>query len=570
MIMNRVFNFLELNDSESRMVDIIADEIRRDYVDFLVKLGKGYEKDIDWWMLNFVSRNTMISPLFRNICYLVMLKRKLAEGQTFNEVIVDTYALSDVIYDYCSKNKYSFKIVYRGKNKMKIMFKRVYSYIIVLMHILLRFIYAWRTRKYKKKIRIDKALTLLDVFVFNNSFNEGSYKDRYYPGLLDYIDSNEKEYIYYITTFYGVKNYGKVFLDLRGSKQNFLIKEDYWRFKDYVFALLYPFKVRKFNFKFSEFMGFDITSLLREEISNDKVSNSSIYGLLNYSFAKRLKESEVKIKTVVNWFENQTIDHGFNGGFRKYYPEVNLIGYLGIPLQDNYLSIFPTEQERICEVIPKDIFVIGKGYIDPIKKFCKNLSVKVAPAFRLSGVWNKRKYYPDKNKYSILVALPILMDESDEIISTILKVADLIKIKNCVFKIKPHPSHNIKKISSRWNKKFTEVFEFVGGDFNSCVEKADILISCASSVCLETLSKGIPVIIVASKIGLTQLSIPGDIEQDTWRLCYTAKEISDAVIFYLSIDKETIKKYKVIGDKIKKDYFEPITMRKVKEFIGLK
>jgi len=562
-------NFIKTDLDTSKLVDKIAGEIQIDYVNFLSALGEKYSKDIDWWVLNFVSRNTLISPLFRNICFLVMLERKLNKGFVYDEIIVDSHALKEVINNFRSKNKYSFRIIYKGKNIIKIAFNKIYSYIKIKMHILLRLIYAWKTRRYKKKIKTDKALTLLDVFVLNNSFNEGSYKDRYYPGLLEHVSSDEKEYIYYVPTFYGVKNYGKIFSDLRRSKQNFLVKEDYLRFKDYIFALLYPFRIRKFNFKVSEFMGFDISPLLREEISNGKVSNSSIYGLLNYNFVRRLRDSNVKIKTVVNWFENQTIDHGFNGGFRKYYPEVNLVGYLGIPLQDNYLSIFPTEQERICEVIPKDIFVIGKGYIEPVKQFCKSLSVKVAPAFRLSGVWNKRKYYPDKNKFTILIALPILMDESDEVIGTILKVADLIEINNCVFKIKPHPSYNIEKISSKWEKKLTEVFEFVGGDFNSCVEKADILISCASSVCLETLAKGIPVIIFANKLGLTQLSIPRNIKQDIWKLCYSIDDVVDAIKLYASRDIEMINKYKKISYEIRDKFFEPVTELGVRKLLNL-
>lgn len=283
----------------------------------------------------------------------------------------------------------------------------------------------------------------------------------------------------------------------------------------------------------------------------------------------RLKESKVKIKTVLNWFENQTIDHGFNGGFRKYYPEANLAGYLGIPLQDNYLSLYPTEQERISEVIPKDIFVIGKGYIIPVKQFCKSLSVKVAPAFRLSGVWSRRNDYPDKDKCSILAALPILMDESDEIISTILKVAHSIKIKNCIFKIKPHPSYNIEKISNKWKKKLTEIFEFVDGDFNSCVEKADILISCASSVCLETLAKGIPVIILANSLGLTQLSIPRSIKQDIWKLCYTPDDVIDAIKYYANRDDKTSDYFQRIGNQIREKYFEPVTELGVRRLLNL-
>ncbi|GAH39931.1 unnamed protein product, partial [marine sediment metagenome] len=243
---------------------------------------------------------------------------------------------------------------------------------------------------------------------------------------------------------YGIKKYKKVFAEMRKSKQNFLVKEDYLEFKDYLFALLYPLRVNKLKIKYKDFSGLDIYPLVREEMANDRVSHSSIYSLLNYRFSRRLKENGVKLRIIINWFENQIIDHGFNSGFRKYYPESKLIGYLGVPLLDNYLSLFPTEQERICAVIPKEINVIGKGYINMVKEFCPDLQVKVAPAFRYSKVWNKRNYFPDKYKCSILVALPILTDESDEIIDIVLEAAHSINIKNCIFKIKLHPVYNIK------------------------------------------------------------------------------------------------------------------------------
>jgi len=319
------------------------------------------------------------------------------------------------------------------------------------------------------------------VFIFRNSFNKGIYFDRYYPRLLEYIASNEKEYAYYVPTFYGLKKYRIIFSEMRKSKQNFLVKEDYLKLRDYLFALSYPLRLNKLKIKYRDFLGLDIYQLIREEMANDRVSHSSIYSLLNYRFSRRLKESGIKLRIIVNWFENQIIDHGFNSGFRKYYPGSKLIGYLGAPLLDNYLSLFPTEQERICAVIPKEINVIGNGYINMVKEFCPDLQVKVAPALRYSEVWNKRNYFPEKHKCSILVALPILTDESDEIMDIVLEAACSINIKNCILKIKPHPTCDIKKLSDKWSKKLPEMFKFVDGDFNSCVEKSDILISSAST-----------------------------------------------------------------------------------------
>jgi len=455
----KVLNFIKLEPDDSRLVDNIAEEIRKEYINYLIKIGKDNEKNIDWWVLNFVSRNTLMSQLFKNICFLIMLKRRLEKGYGYNEIIVGSIALKKAIIS--NYPDYNFKINYKGKSFLRMCLGKINSYLKAFKQILSRLLAARFTRKYKRIIKTDRTLTLIDIFVFQNSFDEGILIDRYYPGLLKYMDSSEKEYAYYIPTFYGIRKYREAFIEMRKSKQNFLVKEDYLKLGDYLFALLYPLRLNKMKIKYKDFLGLDIYPLIREEIANDRVSHPSMYGLLNYRFPRRLKENGIKLKLIINWFENQTIDHGFNGGFRKYYPESKLIGYLGTPLLDNYLSLFPTEQEKICEIIPEEINVIGNGYVDLVKEFCPDLKVKVASAFRYSGVWKKRKYLPDKNMFTILVALSILTNESDEIMNIVLKAANSINIKNYIFKIKPHPVYDMKKLSDKWSKKLPEMFEFV-------------------------------------------------------------------------------------------------------------
>ena len=566
-IISNILDLTKLEQHNSRLVDNIAEKIRREYVNYLIKIGKDNEKNIDWWVLNFVSRNTLISQLFRDICFLTMLRKRLKEGHVYHEIIVDSLALKKAIKkNYC---KYHFKVNYKGRSAIHIYLGKINSYFKVFKQISFRFLAAWFTRKYKRIVKTDRALTLLDVFIFRNSFDEGIYLDRYYPKLLESIDSNEKEYTYYVPTFYGIKKYKKVFTEMRKSKQNFLVKEDYLKLKDYLFALLYPLRLNKLKIKYRDFLGLDIYPLIREEMANDRVSHPSIYSLLNYRFSRRLKENGIKLRIIINWFENQIIDHGFNSGFRKYYPESKLIGYLGAPLLDNYLSLFPTEQERICAVIPKEINVIGNGYINMVKEFCPDLQVKVAPAFRYSEVWNKRNYFPDKYKCSILVALPILIDESDKIIDIVLEAACSINIKNCIFKIKPHPAHDIKNISDKWSKRLPGMFEFVDGDFNSCVEESDILISSASTVCLETLAKGIPVIVIGNSLGLTQLSIPRSISENIWKLCYSVNDVVEAIKLYSKKDNKTVNMYKKIGREIRDNFFEPVTELGVRKFLSL-
>jgi hypothetical protein len=150
-----------------------------------------------------------------------------------------------------------------------------------------------------------------------------------------------------------------------------------------------------------------------------------------------------------------------------------------------------------------------------------------------------------------------------------LEAACSINIKNYIFKIKTHPAHDVKKLSDKWSKKLPEMFEFADGDFNSWIEKSDILISSASTVCLETLAKGIPVIVIGNSLGLTQLPIPGSINGNIWKLCYSVDDVIEAIKLYSKKDSKTVNMYKKIGNEIRNNFFEPVTELGVRKFLSL-
>jgi hypothetical protein len=562
-----ILNFFKLDSKDSEFLDQIAVKIRRKYVEFLADLGEGQEKNPYWWTLNFVSRNTLISPLFKNLCLLTLLKSKIDKGKIPNKIILGSLGMKKLLDNYKRDNNYNFDIDYRGKNNFFIVLQRFFNFIKVALNLFLRWFFSIEIYN-KVKETFHEDIVLLDIFIFRDSIENDVFKDRYYPGLLDYVSLKEKRKLFYLPSFYDIWNYGKFFKKVRQSAFNFILKEEYLKLVDYIKALKLPFEMR-FSITKKIFEGFDISKLIDEEILNDRVSNSSINGILNYLFVNRLNEKNVRVKTFINWFENQAIDHGYNIGFQEFYKDSNLHGYLGTPLQNNYLSIYPTEQERINKVIPKDIFVIGNGYTGKVKEFCRKLSVTVAPAFRYTGLWKDRNFYPDNYKYTILIALPILLDESDMMIEMSNSMAKEIKIENCCFQIKPHPAQNTVKLKKKWSQKLLPNFSFISGDFNSCIEKADVLISAASSSCLEAVAKGIPVIVIGSRIGLTQRVIPESINKDIWRLCYDKDSLKKAVIFFNSRKKDGLKHFLKIGEEIKKKYFHPISRDDVRKLLGL-
>ena len=283
---------------------------------------------------------------------------------------------------------------------------------------------------------------------------------------------------------------------------------------------------------------------------------------------KRLKETGVKLRLVIDWFENQDIDRGWNAGFRRFFPKAETIGYQGFILSAHYLCIYPTEVEKDSHIIPNKVAVVGSGLAQSARRFCSALDVCSAPAFRFQHVWRKRIYSPATNKYTILVALHIMISPAVYILKLLASMANKMA-DNTRFWIKPHPTVSRSQIQGTFGSGWPEQFEFVGGDFNDCVEKSNLLISSASSACMETLAKGIPVIIIGNSYGLTQNPIPETITDDIWRLCYSPQEITDAIQFYQTRTPEKIKEHEETGTRIREEYFEPVTKEGTREFLGI-
>ena len=90
-----------------------------------------------------------------------------------------------------------------------------------------------------------------------------------------------------------------------------------------------------------------------------------------------------------------------------------------------------------------------------------------------------------------------------------------------------------------------------------------------SITCLEAIALGIPVINVKRSIGLSFNSIPKEIPREIWRHCSSEKEILNAINFFTYKLSTKSKSRQNIGKLVRKNYFEPVTKKKVINFLNL-
>ncbi|TAN45265.1 MAG: hypothetical protein EPN22_04535 [Nitrospirae bacterium] len=560
-----------LNPEQARLMDSISKEVRAVYNAVITDLSSRNRDSIDWWVSNIASRNVFVSQLFSDCCRLYMIERLVGDGISIGTVRVKSRALAETLRRYFSARGLSARVECRVglSERLARAFRRLCGYPYQVFRFLASFVSARLTRKYQR-LSPDGQLTIIDTFVFEDSFRNGAYIDRYYCGMLDFLSPLERKTIWYTPTFYSVrvKSFLDLFLKMRTASENFLLKEDLLRMSDYFYALTYPFRAARFGFADIMFSGFDITPLIREELSAGIFSSSSMEALLKYRFAQRLCESGVKLRLIVDWFENQPIDRGANAGFRVFFPETHIIGYQGFVVTTNYLGLYPTDMEKECGVIPHEVAVSGKGLVGRAREFCSSLEVSVAPAFRYAELSDKRKHRPEHSGFSILIALPMMWRDAADILMIADQVIGDSDFSDVTFLIKPHPTHAAGLVEDFLKSKERENVLFINGAFAECLEKARLLISNVSNVCMETLAMGIPVVIIGSCSGLTHNPIPENISSDIWRLCYCREELKEAICFFKNhgLPRERLE---AIGDSILDDYYEPVTETSARRFLCL-
>jgi len=558
----------KIDPEHSTLFNRVAVEIRDSFVDAVESISRQHTKSINWWVSSPASRNTLASPFFHYCCCLTLLQELIREKEPVNEIIIDSKAFKQIIEDYLAKQGVNARVTLArlpAKQRLKEFVRPIYAiFCIPLKHLLLFFI-ARQTQPLRKSLPTE-PLTLIDTFVMPGYIE----KDRYYPGLVGALSEKEKENVWFVPHLYGFRlwQFLQVVMRLRKSERNFLLKDDFLKFRDYWCLWRHLFRVRKLQIKSSFFRGVDISTLVREELTGFRNISSSYVPLLNYRFAKRLKEAGIKLRLVIDWFENQNIDKGWNAGFRRFFSDIPSIGYQGFIPVDFELNVYPTAAEKESRILPIEIGVIGKALLPSLRKYCPDINLKLIPAIRYKGVWGNRKYYPEENVITILVALPIVISEAVYMLKLIAPVA-IEAVDSTCFWVKPHPTVSQSQIQGAFGSGWPKRFEFAGGDFSDCVEKSNLLISNASSVCMETLAKGIPVIIVGSRHGLIHNPIPETITEDIWRLCYSPQEVASAIQVYQNRSSEKIREHEEAGKRIREEYFEPVTRQGVRKFLGI-
>ena len=543
-------------------LNAIALETRDAFNDLVRRVGAPHHDNIDWWVTPVAARNIFSSDLFLRCCQLVLVMRAVARRDRIACVVADSPGLAAALRRALASCPAAPRVEQprHASYEARALLLRARRLCAVVFHAAGQLIFS-RLIRGARALPAGEALVLVDTFVYRNSF-DGAYRDRHYPRLLEYLDEDQRRTVYFVPTYYRIRNYARLFSGLRRSGVNFLVKEDYLRFSDYLHALGHPFRLRAFAVATCEHAGVDAAPLVNEALRASFAASGSIEGLLRYRLAQRLSEARVSVRAMVDWFENQELDHGWNAGFRRFFPQVPTIGYQGFVVSRHYLCMFPTEDEARLRLIPHRVAVVGAALVDAAREFCPELEVAVAPAFRFDHVWRDPAPRDEADPYTILVALPLVGDESNRLVEVI--AAATAHTSAWAILVKPHPASPRGSLG-----RHSQHFQVVTADFDTLIDHADVLVSAASSACVEAVARGIPVVVLGSRDGLTLNPIPETTSPELWALCHDAGDVRLALERFEDCDPETLDRRRALGEALRERLFTRPTREGVEALLML-
>ena len=411
-------------------------KLRKDFCNWIDRIGE--KKNLDWWISNPASRNYNFSKLFHFFCLVETIKKEISFINK-NSLLVENQEIKDIL-------KKQLKVKSSIKIKKENLLNFFNNFLIILKNfIFFTVVYLFSRIGKEKKISNKKKLVLIDTFLEDENLNN----NRFYSNLFLNIASKKKN-IFFIPSFYlgmGLVKTIKKIINCKRNK-NFLLKENFFCFKDFVKSLIFIFRRKYIKNHISRLKGVDYTALIKKELYSNSNLSSQILGWQNYLFFQQIRKKNYKIEKSINWFENQPKDKGWNLGVRTFFPKAKSFGYQGFTVFPQYMCLNPSNSENKSKVIPEVILSIGKNFNQLKKEFCADLKIKTAPALNFQYLYKKNKIKKNiKNENNILLILSGFLDDDINLINWLIS-ANVHKLRYNIY-IKEHPILKIQNIKKK-------------------------------------------------------------------------------------------------------------------------
>lgn len=513
-----------LTAAQDAVLASVMGATRQAYTRMIAEASAPRSASPDWWATAAAARNTYRSAIFRLCTQIALVRALRAQGRMPSQILTDQADFvaplrqvagpARVVAVGCRSRRNDLRnFVSAAGDAARLSWRR------------------WRAGQ--KPRRFDQPVILLDVFAFDGDLTAKGVKDRYFAGIDDTMPPAWRDRLFRLPTWFGIRDIGAAIAAARACPRPVLVKEDFLRLSDYVYALTHVFRLAFARRPLATFESVALGRVLFREQLADVFSQSTQEALLNYRLCWRLRERGVPVRLVVDWFEGQQLDKCLHLGLHHFLPDAAVVGYQGAAPRRAYHSFFVAAHELAAHVAPPRLVVPGTAYPQLARLLAPELDVVPGPAFRFQPPATFVRVPPERR--AIIVMLPVSIPDSGAMLDALAAST----LPDGPVEIKPHPTHGPAEQAAL--AAIVPAFAWTGQTVQECYARAAVVVTCGSNSALEALALGIPVVLAAFTAEMAEeIPLPDDLAFRHLQICRDRGGLAQAIATLAGLEVDAV------------------------------
>ncbi len=485
------------------MIQEIASNTREQYIDYIGQLFSNSTSPI-WDLTSLSEKSPFSSNFLLNYCYIEVCKKILlnyVDGEII--IICENDALRESLLVNVSKEpRVIFKII--ESSQFRKTTQKIWKYFLTVKW-KIDFCYRNIARILLAKcFGLIKGHSLNDKgkskYILIHSWTDkrcfpkkGVFKNVYFGDVGVYL---EKKYpnVIYLSDVLPSEWFFSVFIKLIPVKKNVYLLEEFLSLSDVFRSFFFVLRNYPKLFSIPNFNNVDVSSIVLDEIKQDLLRIRSEKAFLNSLICKRVCNF-CNVGIFFFSFENHIWEKIMCKGFRKYCPDAKSIGY-AVPFINRMYTVYSLSRlEKNRSTLPDFLFVSGEqGKSILTKSGFDSNKIFVGGAIRYPHFG---RFIKTRNKEGKIVLIALSGDISASIELAKKAIIAFSRDSDIKIIIKCHPTVPFKEISY-YLPKLPENCSISEEAIDILLNKVNLVLYTESTVCIEAVERGIPVIHVKS------------------------------------------------------------------------
>ena len=483
----------------------VAHKEKQPFLDFIAELAFHQKSKLHWWASNIAYKSPLASDFFLLWCYATVFEKVCSEKSTNREGLFLVFIEDRWLYRYLwrqhEKDRANFCFLSR-KSVFPETLKLIARGIVWRGYFLLKTIYQiWLIRRISPYSKIsnykgDQRQIYIYSEIADRCFQEnGIFTDTNFGRLPEFLSTDGLDATYITPPFVAPHLMRKC---LNCDKATFIVLDQYITF----YALVRNF-FSFFTVSFPTDLARELKSLkilLHGQVVHE-YSTSFKNTLYYYVFKKWLKGIDQRKITIIYPFENQPWEKMLCLAAKELSENIRLVGYQHSTVPELLLNYFPGKEESSSMPLPHLILTNGEYTLSLLTDAgYEGVELANGGALRYEYLHKREadnvlinKAKKDRALKTGLVALAYSITLTEELLLAVFNAFTSLEVNTISFVVKSHPWAPLENLGiqlSTWPSHFKKTDKPV----SEVLKQADLVIYSSSTIGLEALLSGVPIV----------------------------------------------------------------------------